>query len=84
MLFEIKNIIVIFILGESESSVRFFAKNMTLFKKQNEKVHQSKYCPSLAMTFSHLSGSKRILRRKNDSSLEAIQSETHFSTHYSS
>ena len=56
--------------GQSESSVRFFAKSMVLFKKQNENVPQSKYCPSL---FSHLSGSKRIPRRKNDSSLETIQ-----------
>jgi len=40
--------------------------------KQNEWTDQLKYCPSLPITFSHLSGNFRIPSRKNDS-LEAIQ-----------
>jgi len=68
---------------------------MILFKKQNEKVlskllltiiininkmkkyfNQNIVHRQLAMTFFHFSGSKR----KNDISLEAIHSETHFLT----
>ena len=38
----------------------------------------SKYCPSLATTFSHLSDSIRIPRRKNASYFEAIHESTQF------
>ena len=38
----------------------------------------SKYCPSLATTFSYLSGSLRIPRRKNASFFEAIHESTQF------
>jgi len=41
-------------------------------------VFYSKYCPSLATTFFHLSGSIRIPRRKKSVSFEAIHESTHF------
>jgi len=43
-------------------------------------IYDSKYCPSLATTFSHLSGSERIPRRKNWSSFEAIHESIQFFT----
>jgi len=43
-------------------------------------IYDSKYCPSLATTFSHLSGSVRILRRKNWSPFEAIHESIQFFT----
>jgi len=41
-------------------------------------IYDSKYCPLLATTFSHLSGSIRIPRRKNWSSFEAIHESIQF------
>jgi len=43
-------------------------------------IYDSKYCPSQATTFSHLSGSVRIPRRKNCSSFEAIHVSFQFLT----
>ena len=43
-------------------------------------IYDSKYCPSLAITFSHLSSSVRIPRRKNWSSFEAIHESIQFFT----
>ena len=57
---------------------RFFYKIKTLFKMQGTKTFELKYCPSLETTFSHLPGSIWIPRRKNDTSLEAIQESIHF------
>jgi len=43
-------------------------------------IYDSKYCPSLVTTFSYLSGSVRILCRKNWSSFEAIHESIQFFT----
>jgi len=51
---------------------RCFCKNYDFIVKKLYNVFYSKYCPSLAITFSHLFGSIWILRRKNSTSFEAI------------
>jgi len=61
------------------SSVRFFVFKNAFISKQNEWTDQLKYCPSLPITFSHLSDNFRIPSRKNDLSLEAIQFWNQFS-----
>ena len=44
------------------------------------KMFYSKYCPSLAIHFSHLSGNWWMSRQKNCRSFEANQSSSHFRT----
>ena len=44
------------------------------------KIFYSKYCPSLAVYFSHLSGNWWMPRQKNCRSFEANQSSSHFRT----
>ena len=51
---------------------RFFPEIRGFIVKNWLYIYDSKYCPSLATTFSHLSGSVWIPRRKNWSSFEAI------------
>ena len=41
-------------------------------------IDHSKYYPSLATTFSHLSGNRWIPRQKNDTSFEASHKSTYF------
>ena len=43
----------------------FFSEIRGFIVKNWSYIYDSKYCPSLATTFSHLSGSVRISRRKN-------------------
>ena len=43
----------------------FFSEIRGFIVKNWLYIYDSKYCPSLATTFSHLSGSVRIPRRKN-------------------
>jgi len=58
----------------------FFFRNSRLYCKKLVIYLWFKYCPSLATTFSHLSGSVRILRWKNWSSFEAIHESIQFFT----
>jgi len=51
---------------------RFFVDIRGFIVKNWLYIYDSKYCPSLATTFSHLSGSVRILHRKNYSFFEVI------------
>jgi len=50
----------------------FFSEIRGFIVKNWLYIYDSKYCPSLATTFSHLSSRIRIPRRKNWSSFEAI------------
>jgi len=50
----------------------FFSEIQGFIVKNWLYIYDSKYCPSLVTTFSHLSGSIRIPRRKNWSSFEVI------------
>jgi len=50
----------------------FFSEFRGFIVKNWLYIYDSKYCPSLVTTFSHLSDSVRIPRRKNWSSFEAI------------
>ena len=59
---------------------RFFSEIRGFIVKNWLYIYDSKYCPSLATTFSHLSGSVRIPRRKNWSSFEAIHESIQFFT----
>ena len=59
---------------------RFFSEIRGFIVKNWLYIYDSKYCPSLATTFSHLSGSARIPRRKNWSSFEAIHESIQFFT----
>ena len=43
-------------------------------------IYDSKYCPSIATTFYHLSGNCWIPSQKNDASFEAIHESIHFLT----
>ena len=54
-------------------SVFCYQKCMYFKAKQNERIDESKYCPSLIATFSHLSGNFPIPYQKNFSYFEAIQ-----------
>ena len=55
----------------------FFSEIRCFIVKNWLYIYDSKYCwPSLATTFSHLSGSVRIPRRKNWSSFEARHKST--------
>ena len=56
----------------------FFIKKWEFIVKERNLMFYSKYCPSLATTFSHLSDSIRTPRQKNDSSFEAIHDSTQF------
>jgi len=56
----------------------FFCKNCGFIVKKLYNVFYSKYCPSLTIIFSHLSGSIRILRRKKLAFFEAIHESIHF------
>ena len=58
----------------------FFSEIRGFIVKNWLYIYDSKYCPSLATTFSHLSGSIRIPRRKNWSSFEAIHESIQFFT----
>ena len=73
----------------SKKSSRFFKRHLsvktaiTFLSKIGHLLKErylmfSKYYPSLATTFSHLSGSIRIPRRKNASSFKAIHESTQF------
>ena len=59
--------------------VRFFLEIWGFIVKNRLQCNHSKYCPSLATTFSHLSGNLRIPSRKNDVGFDAIHESTHFS-----
>jgi len=59
------------ILGVQLCFRRFFSEIRGFIVKNWLYIYDSKYCPSLATTFSHLSGSVRIPRRENWSSFEA-------------
>ena len=56
----------------------FFIKNWAFIVKERNLIFYSKHGPSLATTFSYLSGSIRIPRRKNTLSFEAIHESTQF------
>ena len=56
----------------------FFSEIRDFIVKNWLYIYDSKYCPSLATTFSHLSGSVRIPRRKNWSSFEVIHESIQF------
>ena len=58
----------------------FFSEIRGFIVKNWLYIYDSKYCPSLATTFSHLSGSVRIPRRKNLSSFEAVHESIQFFT----
>ena len=58
----------------------FFSEIRGFIVKNWLYIYDSKYCPSLAITFSHLSGSVRIPRRKNWSSFEAVHESIQFFT----
>jgi len=64
--------IYIYILGVQLCFRRFFSEIRGFIVKNWLYIYDSKYCPSLAITFSHLSGSVRIPHRKNWSSFEVI------------
>ena len=57
----------------------FFSKIKSFIAKKCLQMYYSKYCPSLATTFSHLSGNFRIPARKKESSFDAIHEAIHFS-----
>ena len=56
----------------------FFSEIRGFIVKNWLYIYDSKYCPSLASTFSHLSGSVRILRRKKWSSLRLSTNRSNF------
>ena len=56
----------------------FFIKNWAFIVKERNLMFFSKYFPSLATTFSHLSVRIRIPRQKNASSFEANHEWTQF------
>ena len=58
----------------------FFSEIRGFIVKNWLYIYDSKYCPLLATTFSHLLGSVRIPRRKNWSSFEAIHESIQFFT----
>ena len=58
--------------------VRFFLEIWGFIVKNRLQCYHSKYCPSLATTFSHLSVNL-ILSWKNDVDFDAIHESTHFS-----
>jgi len=68
----------IFILDVQLCFRRFFSEIRGFIIKNWLYIFDSKYCPSLATTFSHVSGSVRIPRRKNWSSFEAIHESIQF------
>jgi len=68
------------ILGVQLCFRRFFPEIRGFIVKNWLYIYDSKYCPSLAITFSHLSGSVRIPRQKNWSSFEAIHESIQFFT----
>jgi len=69
---------ILYILGVQLCFRRFFSEIRDFIVKNWLYIYDSKYCPSLATTFSHLSGSIRILRRKNWSSFEPITNRSNF------
>jgi len=58
----------------------FFSEIRGFIVKNWLYIYDSKYCSSLATTFSHLSGSVQIPCRKNWSSFEAIHESIQFFT----
>ena len=85
LVFPADNILLVYIIIQSISIIRsinrfppFFIKNWAFIVKERYLMFYSKYCPSLATTFSHLSGSIWIPRRKNASSFEAIHESIQF------
>ena len=56
----------------------FIPKIWGFIDKKWLSIYDSKYCPSLATTFFHLSGNCRIPSRKNDASFGAIHEAIHF------
>ena len=60
----------------------FFPKIWGFILKKWLPIYNSKYCPSLATTFFHLSGNRRIPSRKNVASFEAIHELIHFLTSF--
>ena len=61
---------------------RFFPEGFILIRgfivKNWLYIYDSKYCPSLAITFSHLSGSVRIPREKTDHLLRLSTNQSNF------
>ena len=78
--YTIFTIFIFIILGVQLCFRRFFSEIRGFTVKNWLYIYNSKYCPSLATTFSHLSGSVRIPRRKNWSSFEAIHKSIQFFT----
>jgi len=75
------NIILLFNIRYTTSLPPFFSEIRGFFIVKNWLyIYDSKYYPSLATTFSHLSDSVRIPRRKNWSSFEAIHESIQFFT----
>jgi len=68
------------ILGVQLCFRRFFFEIRGFIVKNWLYIYDWKYCPSLATTFSHLSDSVRIPRRKNWLSFEAIHESIQFFT----
>jgi len=80
-LFELKVKLMKKVLGVQLCFRRSFSEIRGFIVKNWLYIYDSKYCrPSLATTFSHLSGSVRIPRQKNWSSFEAIHESIQFFT----
>jgi len=76
--FQINYRISALLLGVQLCFCRFFSEIRGFIVKNWLYIYDSKYCLSLTTTFSHLSGSVRIPRRKNWSSFEAIHESIQF------
>jgi len=74
------DIYIIYILGVQLCFRKLFSEIRGFIIKNWLYIYDSKYCPSLVTTFSHLSGSVRIPCRKNWSSFEAIHESIQFFT----
>jgi len=59
----------------------FFSEIRGFIVKNWLYIHDSKYCPSLATTFSHLSGSVRIPRREKPHLLRLSTNRSNFLLH---
>ena len=67
------------LIGVQISSCGFFLEIWVFIVKNRLQCNHSKYCPSMAPTFSHLSGNLRIPSQKNDVGFDAIHESTDFS-----